>query len=78
MSGIVKHFPSAKALDGVDLEVFPGEVHCLLTHTTSPATREDSRHAPERKKTAAPRSGPSGPPNSQTKVRRITGKGTNS
>ncbi|AQP50426.1 hypothetical protein BW733_05860 [Tessaracoccus flavescens] len=50
MSGIVKHFPSAKALDGVDLEVFPGEVHCLLTHTTSPATREDSRHAPERRR----------------------------
>jgi len=30
MSGIVKHFPGAKALDGVDLEVLPGEVHCLL------------------------------------------------
>ena len=30
MSGIVKHFPGAKALDDVDLEVLPGEVHCLL------------------------------------------------
>lgn len=30
MQGIVKHFPGAKALDGVDLEVLPGEVHCLL------------------------------------------------
>ncbi|HSP60136.1 MAG TPA: sugar ABC transporter ATP-binding protein [Ornithinimicrobium sp.] len=30
MAGIVKHFPGAKALDGVDLEVLPGEVHCLL------------------------------------------------
>ncbi|MGP9586783.1 sugar ABC transporter ATP-binding protein, partial [Micrococcaceae sp. AOP34-BR2-30] len=30
MTGIVKHFPGAKALDGVDLEVRPGEVHCLL------------------------------------------------
>ncbi|MBO1750820.1 sugar ABC transporter ATP-binding protein [Actinotalea sp. BY-33] len=30
MRGIVKHFPGAKALDGVDLEVLPGEVHCLL------------------------------------------------
>jgi len=30
MRGIVKHFPGAKALDGVDLEVRPGEVHCLL------------------------------------------------
>ncbi len=30
MSNIVKHFPGAKALDGVDLEVLPGEVHCLL------------------------------------------------
>lgn len=30
MTGIVKHFPGARALDGVDLEVRPGEVHCLL------------------------------------------------
>ncbi|WP_423463285.1 sugar ABC transporter ATP-binding protein [Promicromonospora sp. MS192] len=30
MRGIVKHFPGARALDGVDLEVRPGEVHCLL------------------------------------------------
>lgn len=30
MTGIIKHFPGAKALDGVDLEVRPGEVHCLL------------------------------------------------
>ncbi|WP_122261344.1 sugar ABC transporter ATP-binding protein [Ornithinimicrobium cerasi] len=30
MTGIVKHFPGAKALDGVDLEVRAGEVHCLL------------------------------------------------
>src|SRR6187397_3060965 len=30
MSGIVKQFPGAKALDGVDLDVRPGEVHALL------------------------------------------------
>ncbi|MGW6132451.1 sugar ABC transporter ATP-binding protein [Cellulomonas sp. NPDC055163] len=30
MRGIVKHFPGAKALDGVDLDILPGEVHCLL------------------------------------------------
>jgi ribose transport system ATP-binding protein len=30
MLGIVKEFPGARALDGVDLDVLPGEVHCLL------------------------------------------------
>ncbi|GGY62260.1 sugar ABC transporter ATP-binding protein [Streptomyces omiyaensis] len=30
MSGITKHFPGVRALDGVDLEVAPGEVHCVL------------------------------------------------
>ena len=30
VSGVVKTFPGARALDGVDLEVVPGEVHCLL------------------------------------------------
>ncbi|MEU5881872.1 sugar ABC transporter ATP-binding protein [Spirillospora sp. NPDC047279] len=30
MSGIVKQFPGVRALDGVDLEVRAGEVHCLL------------------------------------------------
>jgi ribose transport system ATP-binding protein len=30
MRGIVKQFPGARALDGVDLDVRPGEVHCLL------------------------------------------------
>lgn len=30
MRGIVKQFPGARALDGVDLDVLPGEVHCLL------------------------------------------------
>jgi ribose transport system ATP-binding protein len=30
MSGIVKTFPGVRALDGVDLDVRPGEVHCLL------------------------------------------------
>ncbi|MFV2145029.1 MULTISPECIES: sugar ABC transporter ATP-binding protein [Isoptericola] len=30
MQGIVKTFPGARALDGVDLDVRPGEVHCLL------------------------------------------------
>ncbi|WP_026412896.1 sugar ABC transporter ATP-binding protein [Actinomadura oligospora] len=30
MRGIVKEFPGVRALDGVDLEVVPGEVHCLL------------------------------------------------
>src|SRR2546427_101417 len=28
--GIVKAFPGVRALDGVDLDVEPGEVHCLL------------------------------------------------
>ncbi|NYI03851.1 sugar ABC transporter ATP-binding protein [Allostreptomyces psammosilenae] len=30
MSGIIKTFPGVRALDGVDLDVRPGEVHCLL------------------------------------------------
>ncbi|MET9793643.1 sugar ABC transporter ATP-binding protein [Streptomyces canus] len=30
MSGITKSFPGVRALDGVDLEVQTGEVHCLL------------------------------------------------
>jgi ribose transport system ATP-binding protein len=30
MTGIVKEFPGVRALDGVDLEVRTGEVHCLL------------------------------------------------
>lgn len=30
MSGITKSFPGVRALDGVDLEVRSGEVHCLL------------------------------------------------
>ena len=30
MTGIVKQFPGVRALDGVDLEVVAGEVHCLL------------------------------------------------
>ncbi|WP_336922142.1 sugar ABC transporter ATP-binding protein [Aquipuribacter sp. SD81] len=30
MQGIVKTFPGVRALDGVDLEVRAGEVHCLL------------------------------------------------
>ena len=30
MRGIVKQFPGVRALDGVDLEVWAGEVHCLL------------------------------------------------
>jgi ribose transport system ATP-binding protein len=30
MSGIVKRFPGVLALGGVDLDVRPGEVHCLL------------------------------------------------
>jgi ribose transport system ATP-binding protein len=30
MLGIVKEFPGVRALDGVNLEVLPGEVHCLL------------------------------------------------
>ncbi|PRX97420.1 sugar ABC transporter ATP-binding protein [Allonocardiopsis opalescens] len=30
MIGIVKEFPGVRALDGVDLVVRPGEVHCLL------------------------------------------------
>lgn len=30
MTGIVKHFPGVKALDGIDLAVQAGDVHCLL------------------------------------------------
>ncbi|NJQ02905.1 sugar ABC transporter ATP-binding protein [Streptomyces zingiberis] len=30
MTGITKSFPGVRALDGVDLDVEPGEVHCLL------------------------------------------------
>ena len=30
MQGIVKEFPGVRALNGVDLDVLPGEVHCLL------------------------------------------------
>src|SRR5918997_950462 len=30
MSGVVKTFPGVRALDGVDLDVRTGEVHCLL------------------------------------------------
>ena len=30
LRGVVKVFPGARALDGVDLDVIPGEVHCLL------------------------------------------------
>jgi ribose transport system ATP-binding protein len=30
LTGIVKTFPGVRALDGVDLEVLAGEVHCLL------------------------------------------------
>jgi ribose transport system ATP-binding protein len=30
VSGVVKEFPGVRALDGVDLEVEAGEVHCLL------------------------------------------------
>ncbi|WP_033346743.1 sugar ABC transporter ATP-binding protein [Catenuloplanes japonicus] len=30
MRGIVKTFPGTRACDGADLEVLPGEVHCLL------------------------------------------------
>ncbi|HET9137964.1 sugar ABC transporter ATP-binding protein [Actinophytocola sp.] len=30
MTSIVKTFPGVRALDGVDLDVLPGEVHCLL------------------------------------------------
>lgn len=30
MRSIVKEFPGVRALDGVDLEILPGEVHCLL------------------------------------------------
>ncbi|MEV6790677.1 sugar ABC transporter ATP-binding protein [Streptomyces sp. NPDC051320] len=30
MQGVVKEFPGVRALDGVDLDVVAGEVHCLL------------------------------------------------
>ncbi|HZG05171.1 MAG TPA: sugar ABC transporter ATP-binding protein, partial [Streptomyces sp.] len=30
VSGVTKSFPGVRALDGVDLDITPGEVHCLL------------------------------------------------
>ena len=33
MSGIVKEFPGVRALDGVDLDVRPGEVHACSVRT---------------------------------------------
>ncbi len=30
VKGLVKHYPGARALDGVDLEVEPGQVHCIV------------------------------------------------
>jgi ribose transport system ATP-binding protein len=30
LAGVVKTFPGVRALDGVDLDIMPGEVHCLL------------------------------------------------
>jgi ribose transport system ATP-binding protein len=30
LHGVVKTFPGVTALDGVDLDIVPGEVHCLL------------------------------------------------
>ena len=30
LTGVVKSFPGVRALDGVELEVRAGEVHCLL------------------------------------------------
>jgi ribose transport system ATP-binding protein len=30
MTGVVKDFPGVRALDGIDLDVIAGEVHCLL------------------------------------------------
>ncbi|GAA2416154.1 sugar ABC transporter ATP-binding protein [Streptomyces glaucosporus] len=30
LSGVTKSFPGVRALDGVDLDIAPGEVHCLL------------------------------------------------
>ncbi len=30
VKGLTKEFPGVKALQGVDLEVLEGEVHCLL------------------------------------------------
>jgi ribose transport system ATP-binding protein len=38
MHGIVKTFPGVRALDGVDLDVRAGEVHCLLVRT-APGSR---------------------------------------
>ena len=38
MRGIVKEFPGVRALDGVDLTVRAGEVHCLLGQN-GPASR---------------------------------------
>ncbi len=40
---IVKHYPGAKALDGVDFDVKAGEVHCLLSPNGA-ASRSRSRN----------------------------------
>jgi ribose transport system ATP-binding protein len=42
MRGIVKQFPGVRALDGVDLDVAPGEVHCLLGQPLAPGNPVDA------------------------------------
>src|SRR3712207_9277789 len=41
MHGIVKTFPGVRALDGVDLDVRPGEVHCLLGQNGAGKSRSE-------------------------------------
>ena len=67
MTGIVKEFPGVRALDGVDLDVRPGEVHALLGQNGAGQVDVDQgarRRAPARRghDHLARRAGPAEPP----------------
>ena len=63
--GLVKKFGSFTALNGVDLTVFPGEVHALLgdngagKSTARFSSRESRFHSPRRATQPMPASAPS-------------------
>jgi ribose transport system ATP-binding protein len=41
LRGISKEFPGVKAVDGVNLEILPGEVHALRSRATCGESRRD-------------------------------------